>query len=55
MIDKTTGLYLIKVATSANFYNLQQVFVVENLHRAEQVQLDEETRKKIDEVKPANR
>ena len=55
MIDKTTGLYLIKVATSANFFNLQLVFVVENLHRAEQFQLDEETRKKIDEVKPANR
>ena len=55
LIDKTTGLYLIKVATSANFYNLQQVFVVENLNRAEQVLLDEETRKKIDEVKPANR
>ncbi|MBA2498580.1 MAG: rod shape-determining protein MreC [Chitinophagaceae bacterium] len=54
-IDKATGLYLIKVATNANFYNLQQVFVVENLHRSEQVLLDEETRKKIDEVKPVNR
>jgi rod shape-determining protein MreC len=54
-IDKSTGLYLIKVATSSNFYNLQQVFVIENLQREEQVQLAEETRKKIDEAKPANR
>ena len=55
LLDKATGLYIIKVATSANFYDLQQVFIVENLHLAEQMQLDEETRKKIDEVKPVSR
>jgi len=54
LLDKATGLYIIKVATSANFYDLQQVFIVENLHLAEQMQLDEETRKKIDE-KPVSR
>jgi rod shape-determining protein MreC len=50
-IDNTTGLYIIKVKTSTNFYNVQQVFVVENLQRDEQMKLADDTRKKIEEGK----
>jgi hypothetical protein len=47
----TTGMYLLKIKTAANFYNLQQVHVIENVERDEQVKLFEETKKKIEEVK----
>jgi rod shape-determining protein MreC len=50
-LDNATGMYLLKIKTAANFYNLQQVHVIENVERAEQVKLFEETRKKIEEVK----
>ena len=50
-LDNTTGLYLLKVKTAANFYNLQQVHVIENIEREEQVKLFEETRKKIEDIK----
>ena len=49
--DKTTNFYILKIRTTANFLNLQQVFVVENLQREEQVALDNATRKKVDQVK----
>jgi len=49
--DNTTGLYVIKIKTAANFYGLQQVHVIENLDRAEQVRLFEDTRKRIEETK----
>ncbi len=48
-MDKATGFYLLKVRTATDFSALQQVFVVENLQRDEQVKLDEETRKKMDQ------
>jgi rod shape-determining protein MreC len=50
-LDNTTGMYLLKIKTAANFYNLQQVHVIENIERAEQVKLFEDTKKKIEEVK----
>jgi len=50
-VDNTTGLYQLKVKTSANFFNLQQVHVVENVRYDEQVRLNEDTRKKIDDNK----
>lgn len=50
-LDNTTGMYLLKIKTAANFYNLQQVHVIENVERDEQVKLFEETKKKIEEVK----
>ena len=34
--DKSTNFYVLIIKTAANFYNLQQVFVVENLQREEQ-------------------
>jgi rod shape-determining protein MreC len=49
--DKASGFYLLKVRTAADFAGLQQVFVVENLQRSEQVQLDEETKKKMEQQK----
>lgn len=54
-LDNTTGMYLLKVKTAANFYNLQQVHVVENIDRDEQIKLFEETKKKIEEAKKSTR
>jgi rod shape-determining protein MreC len=49
--DKATNFYTLDIKTAANFLSLQQVFIVENLQRQEQVDLDNETRKKIDQAK----
>ena len=48
--DKSTNFYVLHVRPSANFQNLQQVFVIENLQREEQVALDKATQKKVDEL-----
>jgi rod shape-determining protein MreC len=48
--DKSTNFYVLLVRPSANFQNLQQVFVIENLQRDEQVELDKATQKKVDEL-----
>ena len=53
--EKSTNFYVLIIKTAANFYNLQQVFVVENLQRDEQEKLSEETCKKIDQVKKQNK
>ncbi len=53
--DNTTGMYLLRIRTAANFYSLQQVHVIENLDRAEQVRLFEETRRRIEETKKTQR
>jgi rod shape-determining protein MreC len=53
--DPATGFFLIKVRPAVNFANVQQVFVVENLHRAEQLQLEKETAKEIEQQKRTNR
>jgi rod shape-determining protein MreC len=50
-VDNPTGTYVLKIKTAANFYNLQQVHVIENIEREEQAKLFEETTKKIDEAK----
>lgn len=50
-LDNTTGMFLLKVKTAANFYNLQQVHVVENVEYKEQVMLNTESKKKIEEAK----
>lgn len=47
--DPSTGFYNIKVKTAANFTKIQQVFVVENLQRDEQVQLQKDTERKVDQ------
>jgi len=48
--DKSTNFYVLRVKPFANFQNLQQVFVVENLQRDEQVNLDKATQKKVDDL-----
>jgi rod shape-determining protein MreC len=50
-VEKSTGTYILKIKTAVNFYNLQQVHVVENLIRNEQVQLDKDTKKKVEQPK----
>jgi hypothetical protein len=42
---------VIEVKPAANFRNLQQVFVVENLQMDEQVNLNREARKRIEDPK----
>ena len=54
-LDNTTGMYLLKVKTAANFYNLQQVHIIENLERAEQVKLFDETKKRIEQFKKGSK
>lgn len=49
--DKSTNFYVLKVKTGANFYNLQQVFVFENIQYDEQTKLNEESRKKVEDPK----
>ncbi len=49
--DPTSGFYLLKVKTSVNFSNIQQVFVVENLQKEEQLLLEKDTEKKFEQQK----
>lgn len=49
--EKTSGFYVLKVQTAVNFSSIQQVFVVQNLQRDEQLQLQEDTEKKIEQKK----
>jgi rod shape-determining protein MreC len=49
--DPATGFFLVQIRTAVNFNNVQQVFVVENLQRDEQEQLNKDTEKKIDQQK----
>jgi rod shape-determining protein MreC len=53
--DNSTNFYVLKIKTGANFSNLQQVMVVENLQYADQDQLLQETRKKVDDAKKTSR
>ena len=50
-LDNTSGMYLLKVKTGADFYNLQQVHVIENIDYDEQTKLNAETKKKIEAAK----
>jgi len=49
--DPATGFYLLKIRTAVNFATIQQVFVVENLQREEQLQLERDTEKKVEQQK----
>ena len=53
--DKSTSFYVIKIKPSANFFNLQQVHVIEKLFADEQARSLEETKKKINDPKTAKR
>src|SRR5688572_3382127 len=48
--DKSTNFFVLRIKPAANFQNLQQVHVIENLQQNEQAMLDKNTRKKIDEI-----
>ena len=50
-LDNTTGMYELKIKTAANFYNLQQVHILENIDYTEQIKLDLETKKKMESTK----
>ena len=54
-VNKATGFYELRVQTAVNFATVQQVFVIENLQRSEQLQLEADTEKKIEQAKPGNR
>ncbi len=54
-MDKASGFYVLKVRTAANFNSLQQVFIVENLQMEEQLKLNEDTRRKVDQQKRSSR
>jgi rod shape-determining protein MreC len=47
--DKATGFYALKLRCAVNFSSIQQVFVVENLQRSEQVELEKETKAKMEQ------
>ena len=49
--DNSTGFYVLKIKTAADFFTLQQVHVIENMQYDEQIKLAEDTKKKIDESK----
>jgi rod shape-determining protein MreC len=53
--DNSTNFYVLKIRTKANFTDLQQVMVVENLQYSEQFDQLKETRKAIDEAKKGGR
>jgi len=49
--DKSTNFYVLRVKPTANFYHIQQVFVVENLQFTEQTLLNQEAKKRIEDPK----
>jgi rod shape-determining protein MreC len=53
--DPSTNFYVLRIRTAANFQNLQQVMIAENIQEAEQRQLIDDTKKKIDDPKKTNR
>lgn len=47
--EKSTGYYTLRIRTATRFNNIQQVFIVENLQRDEQQQLERETERKMEQ------
>ncbi|HWC54295.1 MAG TPA: rod shape-determining protein MreC [Chitinophagaceae bacterium] len=50
-VDNVTGFFILKVKTAADFFNLQQVHVIENMQYDEQLQLFNDTKKKMEQPK----
>lgn len=50
--EKASGFYLLRLKTAVNFNSVQNVFVVENLQRTEQIQLEKDTERKIENQRP---
>lgn len=55
VVDNSTNFYVLKIRAAANFSDLQQVMVVENLQYEGQDELLRETKKKVDEAKKNTR
>jgi rod shape-determining protein MreC len=53
--EKATGYYILRIRTTARFNSIQQVFVVENTLRAEQVKLEKETETKMEQDRRTNK
>lgn len=53
--DNSTNFYVLRIKTAANFNNLQQVMVVENLQYEELNQLNKDTEKRVEEARKPNR
>jgi len=53
--DPASGFQLVKVKAAVNFNSIQQVFVVENLQRDEQLQLNRDTESRIEQENRSNR
>jgi len=49
--DPSTGFYDLSVKAAVNFSAIQQVFVIENLQREEQLRLEKDTQRKIEQEK----
>jgi rod shape-determining protein MreC len=49
--ENASGFYSLKVKTAANFLNLELALVAENLLQEEQLKLEKETKKKLEESK----
>jgi len=49
--NKATGFYELKVRAVVDFSSVQQVFVIENLQRSEQLELERDTEKKLEQEK----
>jgi rod shape-determining protein MreC len=45
--DKSKGTFTLKLKTATNFYNVEFVYLVDNLQKEEQQQLEQDTRKKL--------
>ena len=55
MQDRATNFFILKIRTAANFPDLQQVFIIENLQHDEQDKLLKETQKIVDDPKKSGR
>ncbi|MET0635720.1 MAG: rod shape-determining protein MreC [Chitinophagaceae bacterium] len=53
--DNSTNFYVLRIKSAANFNDLQQVMVVENLQHEELNQLNKDTEKRVEEAKKTNR
>ncbi|MEI6949127.1 rod shape-determining protein MreC [Paraflavisolibacter sp. H34] len=53
--DPASGFYILKIRTAVHFNAVQQVFLVENLQLEEQLKLNEDTKRQLDQQKKTNR
>lgn len=54
-IDNAQGMYQLRIKPAANFFNLQQVHIINNVDRVEQLKLMEDTKNKVEQSKQTKR